>query len=50
MLINQGDTLSRNHSVGSSRPKPIARARFTTAEPTAANCVPAPVLLLNSVI
>ena len=46
----QGDTLSRNHSVGSSRPKPIARARFTTAAPTAANCVPAPVLLLNSVI
>jgi hypothetical protein len=34
---HQGDTDSRNHSVGNSLPSPKARARFNTALPTAAN-------------
>src|SRR5262249_213959 len=45
-----GETSSRNHSVGISRPSPNSLARFSTAEPSAANCVPAPVLLLKTVI
>src|SRR6185312_17516173 len=45
-IQHQGDTDSRNHSVGSSRPNPSARARFMTAAPTAANWMPDPVLLL----
>lgn len=33
----QGDSFSRNHSVGISRPRPSSLALLTTAAPTAAN-------------
>ena len=45
-----GGWTSRNHSVGISFPRPISRAFLRTTDPSAANCVPAPVLLLNNVI